>query len=1089
MIRSILISILALTCIASAQKDERTKASKLYQQDNYAEALTIYEKLLTDHNDTKSGNDLLQAVQCLKKLNRTPEVDALLEKSIAAQPKNYRLLRQASHHFSTLPHYGYIIAGEFKRGHHRGGGQYAFTTERDRIRSIQLALQAIKHAPKDTPGNNMSQLFDLLSRNVFQARSGNESWRLQKLTDLSKLPDVEPGSRWQRGGRSPQGAPVDSDGNALFYKIPATWEQAKNDGERWRWAIQQAAKHSPSNKDHYQLRWANFLRSQFGVTTMAHYGWFGQMDSGEQKGILAIHTLKDTETLAKLATGVKRFDLPADQNFIAIHQSLADRNETAADQLIRIYLDRRQHEKSAALLEKTIAKFASSRATKNRKKLLHQITGNWGQFDSVRGSSPAGIEPTVSYTFRNAKSVTITAREVDMDSMVNNLWKYLEGNPLKLKWDLVNLSNLANSLVNGTRKKYVGKEVGRRIHTLKPRPHHWDTRVSLSVPVKKSGAYLVSAVLEEGVTVHTVVWLDATALVQKDIKGGELHYLADARTGKAIANAEVEIFGYYQKRRKKPGIVRKYDIFTKRVTKTTGADGTFIIKNGELDSNYQWMTRAKSDQGFSLLGFSRFHSSVNDGGTWRNRKTFGITDRPVYQPAQKVFGKVWIRDARYDLKDVSTYAGQKVSIVIQDPSHIDVLKQNNIVADQYGGVEYEYSLPEEAKLGQYRVLIYHGKHRIGYHSFRVEEYKKPEYEVGIDAPKEAIMLGEKFNATVRATYYHGAPVSGAKVKVKVLRTRHNDRWFPAGPWDWLYGSGYGWFDIERPWYPGWRSWGCRCPHPSWWHRGGEQPEIVLERELDISPDGTVKVEIDTALAKAVHGDTDHRYQITAEVVDASRRTIVGSGSIIAARQAFNVSVWLDRGYARVGEPINATVAARTVDGKKLTTNGKFTLYRITSQDGKAKETEVKSWQTDTTKGTNGSLKFQAGAVGHYRLAATMTDAKNRTIEGAIIFTVRGDADSKDADGEFIYSDIELITDKRTYTTGDKVKLLINTKRPNSTVLLSLRGGTEHRFVHLKGHSTEIEIPVTQKDMPNFFVEAATVSNADVHTAVREVIVP
>ncbi|MGB0774237.1 MAG: tetratricopeptide repeat protein, partial [Akkermansiaceae bacterium] len=113
MIRSILISILALTCIASAQKDERTKASKLYQQDNYAEALTIYEKLLTDHNDTKSGNDLLQAVQCLKKLNRTPEVDALLEKSIAAQPKNYRLLRQASHHFSTLPHYGYIIAGEF----------------------------------------------------------------------------------------------------------------------------------------------------------------------------------------------------------------------------------------------------------------------------------------------------------------------------------------------------------------------------------------------------------------------------------------------------------------------------------------------------------------------------------------------------------------------------------------------------------------------------------------------------------------------------------------------------------------------------------------------------------------------------------------------------------------------------------------------------------------------------------------------------------------------------------------------------------------------------------------------------------------
>ena len=134
-------------------------------------------------------------------------------------------------------------------------------------------------------------------------------------------------------------------------------------------------------------------------------------------------------------------------------------------------------------------------------------------------------------------------------------------------------------------------------------------------------------------------------------------------------------------------------------------------------------------------------------------------------------------------------------------------------------------------------------------------------------------------------------------------------------------------------------------------RGGEQPEIVMEQELEIGPDGTVKVEVDTALAKAVHGDTDHRYEVTAEVVDASRRTIVGKGSIVAARKPYQVTVWLDRGYAKVGDPINATIAARTALGKEVATRGKAILYRIsTDKEGKVSEKEVQSWDISTTCG-------------------------------------------------------------------------------------------------------------------------------------------
>ena len=1074
--------------MAQEQPNElRQKAAKLQKDGNYKEAFEIYRQLLDKAKgatNPQSSRDLYSARDCLQQLNRIYEIDALIEDVVAANPTDAALLDTAANLYFTLPHYGYIIAGEFHRGEHRGGGQYADCTERDRVRAIQLFLQAHENQPdKVVRARTLLNLAAAIS----MGRQGNNAWRFQTLTNLDKLPDHEPGNRWHRGGRNPRGAPVTTDGKALLYEIPANWEAARNDGERWRFALAEVARLDPTFRDHCLLTWANFLHAQFGVKTMAQFGWFRSMDMDDQKGILQLHTLTDEETVARLANGVRRFELPAGFNFMSIYWELSKRNEHAADKLIQIYLDRRQHVNAANLLEETITRFPKSSLLKNRKNLLSQITGNWGRFNATSNAFPAGTEPELVFTYRNAGTVTLIAREVDINGMVDDLWQYIERNPLKLDYNLYHFHTLGRDLVNGDRKKYVGKEVGRCTHTLKPRANHWDTNASLTLPVSKAGTYLVSAELENGVTTHTVVWIDGISLVKKEVKGGELLYVADALTGKPIASAKVEFFGYHTKHREKPGLLKKYDFISERVTKSTDANGILFIKNGELDQKHQWMTRATSGQGTALLGINRMYSHVREQYGPGGHKSFGITDRPVYQPGQKVFGKFWVRQARYDLGDASTYAGKEFTVRITDATGGEVLKDLQVRADAYGGVEYKHELGDDAKLGNYSVTLKEGGRWRGSHHFRVEEYKKPEYEVTVEAPTDPVRLGESFKATVKATYYHGAPVANARVTVKVLRQRHNELWFPYGPWDWLYGGGYGWLDVERPWYPGWTRWGCVCPPPFWWPRGGEQPEIVLEQELDIRPDGTVEIEVDSALAKQVHGDTDHRYEITAEVVDASRRTIVGKGSVIAARKAFDVKVWLDRGYANVGDPIHATIAARTALGKEVVTQGKAILYRIsTDKEDKVSEKQVQSWDISTTAESNGQFKFQAGRAGQYRLAARMTDAKGREIEGAILFTVRGKGE---AEGGFQYSDIELIADKRTYTNGSTVKLLINTRRPGSTVLLSLRGGLEYKFVHLKAHSTVVDIPVSFEDMPNFFVEAATISDARVHTAVREIIVP
>src|SRR5262249_36980554 len=153
-------------------------------------------------------------------------------------------------------------------------------------------------------------------------------------------------------------------------------------------------------------------------------------------------------------------------------------------------------------------------------------------------------------------------------------------------------------------------------------------------------------------------------------------------------------------------------------------------------------------------------------------------------------------------------------------------------------------LSKDAVLGVYGIQV----KNFGGGSFRVEEYKKPEYEVTVEAPKEPVALGDPITATVRAKYYFGAPVVRAKVKYKVTRTSYNSDWHPRGPWDWLYGKGYWWFAADYTWYPGWAEWGTRRPAPFWWPRASSPPEVVLENEVEIGPDGVVKVPIDTSIA-------------------------------------------------------------------------------------------------------------------------------------------------------------------------------------------------------------------------------------------------
>ena len=418
---------------------QRAEAAKLYQQGNWKDAYAIYEKLATDpKTDPKLvAGDLVQAVDCLRRLGRQNELDAFREKAVEAQPKNWRLLWKTAETYVNGAHYGYMISGEFHRGRHRGGGQYVNSYERDRVRALQLMQQAIPNIRIDTDADRTEagQFFLQLSDMLMGNRGYSGAWRLQVLTDLNKLPDYEKGYGYHGGTR---GAPVDAAGAPIYYALPKSWADAANDGQRWRWALLQAREYDTKLTAGTKMRFADFLQHQFGVQTLASYSsfFYRAADTDEagkrgKTGTWELHTLTDSETIAKLATGVTRFTLPEGFRYLDIYREVAagtgDDAQQAADRIASIHENRRQYVTAAKDWQEAIKRFGPGRH-EYRKKRLAQIVEPWGRFEPTK-TDPAGAGASIQYRFRNGKKVKLTAHRIDVEKLIEDVKAYIRSKP------------------------------------------------------------------------------------------------------------------------------------------------------------------------------------------------------------------------------------------------------------------------------------------------------------------------------------------------------------------------------------------------------------------------------------------------------------------------------------------------------------------------------------------------------------------------------------------------------------------------------------------------------------------------------------
>ena len=86
-------------------------------------------------------------------------------------------------------------------------------------------------------------------------------------------------------------------------------------------------------------------------------------------------------------------------------------------------------------------------------------------------------------------------------------------------------------------------------------------------------------------------------------------------------------------------------------------------------------------------------------------------------------------------------------------------------------------------MGSMRIYVAQGPN--GQAGFRVEEYKRPKFQVVLEAPKTASKLNEKVSLSGHATSYTGAAIDGARIHYRVVR---DVRW----PYWW------GWYSMRQP---------------------------------------------------------------------------------------------------------------------------------------------------------------------------------------------------------------------------------------------------------------------------------------------------
>ena len=237
------------------------------------------------------------------------------------------------------------------------------------------------------------------------------------------------------------------------------------------------------------------------------------------------------------------------------------------------------------------------------------------------------------------------------------------------------------------------------------------------------------------------------------------YVVVNATDGQPIAGAKIELYDQW------------YDFNTKKDKRTvharltTDENGEAYFKNVDgnilISTNNDKFTPAKG----IYLSRDRYYEKKDN-----ETKYQVYTDRALYRPGQTVHVTA-IDFVNMKGVDAKVPVGRdELDFRLCNASWKEV-EMKKAKVDEYGTASVDFELPKEGQTGMYHVSVNDQVNRF----FRVEEYKRPTFEITFPKVNEKYNWGDTVVVKATAKTYSGVPVQGAKVEYQV--TRRNQLWW------------------------------------------------------------------------------------------------------------------------------------------------------------------------------------------------------------------------------------------------------------------------------------------------------------------------
>ena len=202
---------------------------------------------------------------------------------------------------------------------------------------------------------------------------------------------------------------------------------------------------------------------------------------------------------------------------------------------------------------------------------------------------------------------------------------------------------------------------------------------------------------------------------------------------------------------------------------TTDAQGEAYFKNVDGKVLIYTSTDKFAPAKDIFLSRARYYEKKDDETKYQL-----FTDRAIYRPGQKVHATAVSYIVKKGLDASVPGKSMELKFILRDANWKQVAEQK-ATTDEYGTASVDFELPQGGQTGMYHVSVNNRANS----SFRVEEYKRPTFEITFPKVNEKYNWGDTVVVKASAKTYAGVPVQGAKVEYQVNR-RNQLWWWGAG---------------------------------------------------------------------------------------------------------------------------------------------------------------------------------------------------------------------------------------------------------------------------------------------------------------------